>query len=187
MPNPRLATRYAKSLIGLSTERKSLEVVYNDMKFLQDVMKKSKEFVVVLKSPAINADKKQAIISAVAKNNIGELTTAFIKLLIQKGRESDLPEIINSFVDQYNEIKGIHKMKLITAVPVSDELKNAIIEKSKTEAGLDNIELETKVDNSLIGGFVLEYNNKLVDASVLRDLRDIKKQFQKNVYIHNIR
>ena len=50
-----------------------------------------------------------------------------------------------------------------------------------------NIELNTKVDESLIGGFVLEFNNNLVDASIARDLRDVKKQFAKNVFVANLR
>jgi len=45
------------------------------------------------------------------------------------------------------------------------------------------IELETTVDPKLIGGFLLEFNNNLVDASMLRDLKDIKKQFMKNLFV----
>lgn len=188
MPNPRLASRYAKSLIDLSTERNQLEDVYNDMQFLQYVCKSSRDFVNFLRSPVVNADKKQSIIDAVAKNNISELTAAFIKLLITKGRESDMPEIIAAFIEQYNAIKGIHKVKLTTATAISDELKNAIVSKVKREAKLENVELEAKTDDALIGGFVLEFNNNLVDASVLRDLKDIAKQFkERNVFVQNIR
>ncbi|MGI8951396.1 MAG: ATP synthase F1 subunit delta [Chitinophagaceae bacterium] len=187
MPNPRLATRYAKSLIDLSTEKNQLEIVYNDMQYLQAVCKQSREFVNLLRSPIIKADKKHHIIDAVIKNNVSKLTALFIKLLVDKSRESDMPEIVNAFITQYNEMKGIHKISLTTAAPVSDELKNNIISKAKSEADLNSVELETKVDENLIGGFVLEFNNKLVDASVLRDLKDIKKQFNKNVYIHQIR
>ena len=188
MPNPRLAARYAKSLIDLSTERNQLEVLYNDMKFLQQVNKASREFVNLLRSPVVNSDKKQSIIDAVTKNKISELTAAFIKLLINKGRESDMPEIITAFIEQYNAIKGIHKVKLTTATTVSDDLKNAIVEKVKREAKLEHVELDAKTDNSLIGGFVLEFNNNLVDASVLRDLKDISKQFkERNVFVQNIR
>lgn len=187
MPNPRLATRYAKSLIDLSTEKGQLEAVYADAKYLQAVCKSSREFVNLLRSPVINADKKQQILEIVTKDKIGEITSAFNRLLIAKGRESDLPEIIDAFIDQYNEIKGIHKIKLTTAVPVSDELKNVIVSKAKKEADLKDVELEAKVDESLIGGFILEFNNNLVDASILRDLKDVKKQFSQNVYIHNIR
>ncbi|MBG9376155.1 ATP synthase F1 subunit delta [Panacibacter sp. DH6] len=187
MPNPRLAARYAKSLIDLATEKGELEVVYADAKYLQALTKASKDFANLLRSPIIKADKKQSIIDAVAGSNVSAIMNAFTKLLVNKSRESDLPEIIDAFIEQYNVIKGIHKVRLTTAVPVSDEVKNAIVAKAKTEAGLENVELETKVDEQIIGGFMLEYNNNLVDASILRDLNDIKKQFSQNVYLHNIR
>jgi F-type H+-transporting ATPase subunit delta len=99
-----------------------------------------------------------------------------------------MPEIVAAFITQYNTIKGIHKVKLTTATEISDDLKNAIVSKVKREAKLDSVELESKVDNALIGGFVLEFNNNLVDASVLRDLKDISKQFkERNVFVQNIR
>ncbi len=187
MPNPRLAARYAKSLIDLSTERGQLEGVYADMKYLQAVCKASRDFVNLLRSPVVKADKKQSIIEAITKGKVSALTVAFNNLLVTKGRESDLPEIVTAFIDQYNDINGIHKVKLTTAVSLSDDLKDNIISKVKATQGLDSVELETKTDDSLIGGFVLEFNNNLVDASVLRDLKDIKKQFEGNVYEHNLR
>ncbi len=188
MPNPRLASRYAKSLVDLSTERNQLEAIYNDMQLLQRVCKGSPDFVNLLRSPVVSADKKQSIVDAVTKNKISELTAAFIRLLINKGRESDMPEIIFAFIEQYNAIKGIHKVKLTTATAISDDLKNAIVSKVKSEANLENVELESKTDDALIGGFILEFNNNLVDASVLRDLKDIAKQFkERNVFVQNIR
>jgi len=187
MPNPRLAARYAKSLIDLSTEKGQLEQVYADMQYLQAVCKSSRDFVTMLRSPVIKADKKESILTAITKDKVTPLTAAFNKLLVTKGRESDLPEIADAFINQYNTIKGIHKVKLTTAVPVSDTIMNDIVGKVKASSGLENVELETATDDSLIGGFVLEFNNNLVDASVLRDLKDIKKQFSGNIYEHNIR
>ena len=187
MPNPRLASRYAKSLIDLSIERNQLELVYADMKYLQAVCKASSEFVSFLISPIIKADKKEAIITAVTKGNIGELTTAFIKLLVVKGRESDLYDIANAFINQYNEIKGILTVKLTTAVVISDTLKQSIVTKVNNTNTSGSVELETAVDDKLIGGFILEFDNKLVDASILRDLKDVKKQFMKNVYVQAMR
>ena len=55
-----------------------------------------------------------------------------------------MPEIITAFIEQYNTIKGIHKVKLTTATEISEELKNAIVDKVKREANLENIELEYK-------------------------------------------
>lgn len=187
MPNPRLAHRYAKSLVDLALEKNQLEAIYADMKYLQAVCKSSKEFVSLLQSPIITADKKTKILETVCTGKVSELTLQFNKLLVSKGREFELPEIVNAVIEQYNTINGIHKVKLTTAVAVSDELKSSITQKAANEGGLGKVELETKVDESLIGGFVLEFNNNLVDASIARDLRDIKAQFSKNVYVKNIR
>lgn len=187
MLNPRLAGRYAKSLIDLSIEKNQLEDVYNDMLYLKAVMKASREFVSLLKSPVIPIDKKSKVLKAVTEGKISGLTDAFTQLLISKNREFYLPEIADAIIDQYNTIKGIHKVKLTTAAPVSEDVKNAIADKLKSEASLQNIELETAVNEELIGGFVLEFNNNLVDASIQRDLRDLKAQFEKNIYVQQIR
>ncbi|MFT4155663.1 ATP synthase F1 subunit delta [Parafilimonas sp.] len=188
MPNPRLAARYAKSLIDLSVERDQLEASFADMQFLKQLCKASRDFCNMLRSPIIVPAKKRAVIDAIARDKISELTDKFVKLVIAKGREEDLPEIIDAFIEQYNKIKGIYKVKLTTAVAISDDLKSSIIDKVKREANLPNVELETKVNDALIGGFVLEFNNNLVDASVLRDLKDISKQFrERNVFVQHIR
>jgi len=187
MQNPRLANRYAKSLVDLATEKNQLEVVYADMKYMQAVCAGNKDFVSLLKSPIIKADKKANIINAVTAGKVSEITKLFNQLLVTKGRESELPEIVEAFIEQYNAIKGIHIVTLTTATEVSDTVKTSIENKVKAAQGIGNIELHTKVNEDLIGGFVLEFNNNLVDASVARDLRDVKKQFEKNVFVANMR
>ena len=187
MSNTRLAHRYAKSIIDLSIERNQLEVVYVDMKYLQAVCKASAEFRTLLASPIIKSDKKEAIIKAVTALNVSELTNAFTKLLTTKGREGDLLEITNSFIAQYNTLKGIHAVKLTTAVEISEALKQSIQAKANAVNGTGTVELETVVNPDLIGGFVLEFDNKQVDASIQRDLKDVKKQFLKNYYVPSLK
>jgi F-type H+-transporting ATPase subunit delta len=187
MPNPRLAGRYAKSLLDLANEKNQVEAVYNDMLFLQQLCKESREFVTVLRSPVINPDKKEAILKEVSKGKVGELTTAFNSLLIRKGRETFLPEIVVAFIDQYKHQKGIHTIKLTTASPVSEELKKQIIEKVQAQTAMKNVELKATVNEDIIGGFVLELGDTLVDASIAYDLNKIKSQFLNNDFIYKIR
>lgn len=187
MLNPRLAGRYAKSLIDLATERNELEAVYNDMQYLKAVCKASRPFVALLKSPVIPIDKKSGALKAVTAGKISAVTTAFNQLLINKNREFYLPEIVDAFIDQYNVIKGINKVKLTTAVPLSDAVKSGIVNKIKAQTSLQEIELESVVNDNLIGGFVLEFNNNLVDASIQRELRELRSQFEKNIFVQQIR
>lgn len=186
MQNPRLASRYAKSLVDLAVEQNQLESVQQDMLVLQQLFKGNRDVVTLLKSPIIKADKKQKILAAVLEGKVSPLTTSFINLLITKGRESYLPEMLFAYLQEYDVIKKINKVKITSAVPLDDATLAQI--KKQVEAGSDaSIELETAVNEALIGGFVLETGDKLVDASVLRDLKDIKKQFEKNIYVPNIR
>ena len=127
MPNPRLAGRYAKSLVDLAIERNQLETVYKDMQYLQSVCHSSPELVGVLRSPIINADKKQNILTAITEGKVSELTAAFNKLLISKTREEYIPEIITAVIGLYNQLKGIHTVKLTTAAALSEELKEWIL------------------------------------------------------------
>ena len=183
----RVAGRYAKSLIDTAVIRNELEAVNSDVLFLQEICKQNEDFVRVLKIPVIKPALKISIVTAVVKGKVTETTIQFLTLVIEKGRENILVEILDNFGKQYNEIKGIHKVNLITAVPVSEEIKQMMIEKIRKDTRLQNVELVLEVRESLIGGFILEYNNYLVDASVARELGDIKRQFRENVYVYNIR
>ncbi|MDZ4795709.1 MAG: ATP synthase F1 subunit delta [Bacteroidota bacterium] len=187
MPNPRLATRYAKSLIDLAIERGELEKVYADMQWLNTVCKSNPDFVNLLRSPIIKGDTKKKILEAVTTGTISEMTAAFNRLLITKGRESNLPEISQAFISAYKEKKNIQTIKLTTATAVTDSVKNAIIEQVKKSAGFEHVELEEKVDTDLIGGFVLQVGDQLVDASVAYDLKAIAKQFENNDFIYKIK
>lgn len=187
MQNPRLAGRYAKSLVGLAQEQNQLDAVCADMKYLQQLCKQSKEFSNLLRSPVINGEVKEKIVIQVVSKNVSTLTNSFIHLLVKKSREINLPEIAFAVIEQFNELRGIHRVKLTTASPASEELKASFISKVKEAASLQNVELEAVVNESIIGGFQLEYSGNLIDASISRDLKDIQKQFRENIYIQNIR
>lgn len=186
MNNPRLAQRYAKSLIDSAVELNQLDAVYSDVLLLQSVLK-NREFVLMLDSPIIKSDKKFKIINTITSGKISRVTEMFLHLLCKKNREANLPGVVSSFITQYNTIKGLHNATLTTAWPISDTLRNSFVEKIKSSSSIDHLQLETKVDESLIGGFVLEMEGKLVDASILRDLNDVKKQFANNDYLHKLR
>jgi F-type H+-transporting ATPase subunit delta len=187
MPNPRLAARYAKALLDLAIEKGQLDTVYNDMLMLQGLIRSSRELANLLKSPIINNDKKDKILTAITAGKVSAITTNFNRLLVTKNREVYLSEIIDGFVDQYKEYKGIHTVKLTTAAPVSEEVKKAIVDKIRAEKKLDQIELVTTVNEDLIGGFVLEIGDELLDSSVAYELKSIRKQYQNNDFVYRLR
>ena len=100
-----------------------------------------------------------------------------------------LEDIEIAFNEQYNLHKGIHILQFTSAHPVSEEMINEIrfkvqnLERFKGK----NVQMTEKVDPSLVGGFVLQLGDQLFDASILNDLRHIKKQFIENMYVQALR
>ncbi len=187
MRNPRLSTRYAKSLLDLATEKGNLETVYQDMLTLQQLCKGNPDFVKMISSPIITSEKKLKIVEAITSDKVGELTAGFIRLLISKTREANLAEIVDAFITQYKQQKNIYTVKLATAMPASEELKNKILSQIRATSDMQNIELKTIVNEKLIGGFILQAGDKLIDASISYDLKEIDKQFDNNDFIYKVR
>ena len=66
-------------------------------------------------------------------------------------------------------------------------MKQSILNQVKQSGGYSSVELQEKVDPSIIGGFVLQVDDKLVDASVAYDLKAIAKQFENNDFVYKIK
>jgi len=182
MANSKVSGRYAKSLMDLAVEKGQLEAVYADARLFIDVAA-DRNFYLMMKSPIIKADKKIRIFEAIFATKLNELTMAFFRIVITKGREFLLREIMQEVIAQYNALKGITAVKFTSAVAVDDTVLNRVKEMITRDGQLKTIEWQTAVNENLIGGFVLEFDNKLFDASVLHDLKSVKKQFLENNYI----
>lgn len=187
MQNPRISARYAKSLVDLSLQLDQLESVFRDMVLLEGICGMNPDFVQMLRSPVIREDKKRKVLKAILEERVSPLTEKFALLLVSKGREGLMPEIAHSFLSQYRKIHQITRVRLTTAIEVDEALRESLSEKIRQESAFPKIQLEVCVDPSLIGGFVLEMEDILLDASIRRELKDIRKQFLENIYVPNIR
>ncbi len=174
----RVATRYAKSLIELAQEQNKLDVVKGDMDTLR-AMAANRDFLLLLRSPVISVQKKRSVIDALLPGKVDEMTLGFVRLMVSKGREAALPEIAGAFLDQFKEIRHISTVKITSAVPLSqtalDEIKANLVKAGTTEAKID---LQTAIDPDLIGGYILEFEGRIYDASVANQLADMRKTFQ---------
>jgi F-type H+-transporting ATPase subunit delta len=182
----RIASRYAKSLIGLAVEQGKLELLVKDIELFRSMVS-NRDLYLLLKSPIIKGDKKLQIFDAVFKGRLDPMMMAFLEILVRKGRESYLPEISEAFIEQYKLIKHISSVKLTTAVKLSEAAVAQILQKLKDSGVTDeNIELVTVVDPDLIGGFIIEFEDRIYDTSVSNKLESLKREFRDNLYISQI-
>lgn len=172
----RVASRYAKALVDLAIEQGKLEEIHSDITSFKEVMK-NRDFELMIKSPIIKADKKGKVLDAIFGGKIDKITSKFFEIVLRKGRESALPSIADAFIEQYRNMKNVSSVTLTSATALSSEALEAIKSKlTGSDTLSNNIEFQTKVDPSLIGGFRLEFGDKLYDASVAYKLEQIRKQ-----------
>lgn len=183
MSSFRLASRYSKSLLQLAQERNALETVYTEILGIHALVVNSRELKLFLKSPIILADKKLSVLKKIFDGKVSELTYKFLELLVKKGRESYIPEITASFIEQYKTLKHITTVTLTSATKLDKVTVDSIVSTLKTQAKLSEIDLKEEVDESLIGGFVLQYDDKQIDTSVIRNLRQLSNTVIDDSYV----
>lgn len=177
----RVAGRYAKSLIELAQERGALQSVVADMNYLSEAAK-NRDLANLLKSPIIAADKKLSVLNAIF-GQFDEVTKGFVRLCVTKSRENILPQIASELLAQYKVMQGLTTIKITSATPLTDAEVEAIrAQFEKSSATLKTVEVETAINPALVGGFVVEFGDKLYDASVASKLKAMRSQFSTNLY-----
>ncbi len=182
MEGTRVATRYAKSFIDLTMELGMLEKAVADMKQIVSICKSNHEFVIFLKSPIINTDKKIAVLKEIFENTLDKVTFTYIALITNKKREKYLAEIAAEFLNQYNIKKRILKAVVTSASGIDDTTRKKIMELVK-EVNTSEVVIEEKIDKNIIGGFIIRVGDKQVDASIARKLNDLRRSFKENPFV----
>jgi F-type H+-transporting ATPase subunit delta len=170
------AARYAKSLIDLSQEQNAFEDLIKDMLLFEEVVNHNSELEAILKNPIVPLDKKAGILKDVFGNKVHQITQSFFKLTVNKGRSGILFETAKQFISQYQAIKGIVTAEVTSAIALTDANKNEISSLVKRELGAKEIIIKEKVDEKLIGGFILKVGDKQFDASIAGSLSKLKKE-----------
>lgn len=181
MKEKRVANRYAKALFDLAVERNILEKIKADSELIYNVCLQNHEFILMLRSPIIKESKKLLILKNVFEKSINEMSFKFLVIITRNRRESLIMDISEQFIEIYKKFKNILSANLSTAVEIDSEIRENIIRLLKKHTKSE-IELSEDTNEELIGGFVLSFDDKQYDASVLRQIKDLHKEFDINIY-----
>jgi F-type H+-transporting ATPase subunit delta len=182
MADQRVAARYAKSLLDLGQEMGTLDSVKADMDLLSKTIAESRELRLLLRNPIVKHDKKLAILNAIFKGKVSDVTMRFFTILTEKNREAALESMGTEFLVQYNAMRGIQSAEVTSATPLNAVSRLEMRKLVTQQTGLTEVELTEKVDPDLIGGFVLRVGDQQIDDSVRTSLRKMRISLQENTY-----
>lgn len=178
MTEGRAAIRYAKALLELAVEQDSADLVDADMRTLSKAIDDEEGLKEMLGSPIIPNDRKREVLEGLSLGT-NSLTRDVIGLLIDNKRINLLQEVALKYRVLYQQLKEQDVAHVITAVPLTEDLRERILKKVSSITG-NQIVLKNTIDESILGGFVLRVGDIQYNASIADKLENLKREFIQN-------
>jgi F-type H+-transporting ATPase subunit delta len=175
MNENKISVRYAKALFSLVKEDNTLDILKKDIELLYQCIREIPELQYVIQSPVIRASEKIRLFDESFRGSFSDLTIKFIHLVLESRREEYLAGICRYFLDLLKAEQGIRSAELVTATPPDEKLRQSII-RLITRKFDSRVDLHEKVDQSIIGGFILRVGDQQIDASISNKLERIKNE-----------
>ncbi|MFZ4928777.1 ATP synthase F1 subunit delta [Chryseobacterium sp. Mn2064] len=179
MLTSKVAKRYAQGLLDFTNESGQTAAVFSEMKDVVKIMAESKDLNKFFLTPYIDAKKKIEVANEIFKG-LSTSSQNLITLVIKHGRENQLKNIAQEFINKVEDINGVQRVTLTTATQISKENIDQILRSTNLVNANSNFDLKLIINQDILGGYILRVGDQQVDASVKTKLNQVKKDFQLN-------
>lgn len=176
MDNKTLAVvqKYSKSLVDVAIERdqKTANELYADIDAILEVFSTT-DLAAYLESSAVAHDEKAKFLRLFQESSSVYLNN-FLEVILQNEREALLLPILQDVVERLNDAANQYDVVVTTVQPLTAEQKTRIQQVVKNKFAIDTRQIVENIDESIIGGFIIQANNKVIDTSIKGQLRELK-------------
>lgn len=144
------------------------------MSSLVETANSSADLTDLLKNPVVSSSDKNKVLNQLFPS-LSEESSEFLKLVLSKRREAYLIDMAQQYIGMYNEENGIATATVLSAIPLSDEVMNKVKSYLSSALNKSDIRLVNTIDSSVIGGMVVRYQDRLLDLSVAKELKELRK------------
>jgi F-type H+-transporting ATPase subunit delta len=171
----KVAAPYARALFDFSVEKNIMHQITADFQNLDVFLNESDELMDYLSNPIVSNNAKGEILTKVLKSQVNTETFKFLMILIERGRINVLKSVIANYLELVYETASIKTIEVATAYPFANLQKNTLIQKLKELTNAREIRLVITVDSSLIGGFLIKTDSKVIDFTIKNQLQKLAK------------
>jgi F-type H+-transporting ATPase subunit delta len=169
----RIARRYAKALMATTTSIDHAEELLRDLTTMVDAQKASPEFRAMMRSPVIQASKKKGVLQEAFGQSVKPEVLAFVDLLADKGREGELDTITSEFSAMVDVQRNRVRVSITSAVELDEATRANTTKALSANLGATVVPTWT-VDAALLGGITVHVAGKVIDGSLLGNLRRLR-------------
>ena len=171
----KIASPYARALFDFSVENNIMHQITADFQNLEIFLDQNTELTEYLNNPIISQEAKREILTKILKSQVNTETFKFLMVLVNRDRINLLRPVITNYLELVYETASIKMIEVSTAFPFTYLQKNTLVKKLKELTNAREIRLVITVDPSLIGGFLIKTNSKVIDFTVKNQLQKLAK------------
>lgn len=179
MRTGKVAKRYAQGLLNFTQESGSTASVFAEMKDLVGTIVKSKDLQNFFNSPVIENRKKISVSEEIFKN-FSPVSRNLIQLVIKHGREGQLANIGQEFINKVEDLNGVQRITLTSATALSEDNIQNILKSTNLVNHQNQFDVKSIIKPEILGGYILRVGDQQIDASVKTKLDRLQKEFQLN-------
>ena len=165
------ARRYADAAFETGRADGTLETWERDLATLRDALG-DEQVRRLVEHPAVAFADKEKVLRRVV-TGVSDEPLALALLMVRRGRPGAIDAMVERFGELVRRERGISLAEVRTALPLDDEQRAAIAQRLRVLTG-DRVEMNEKVDESLIGGISVRIGDRLYDASVRSRLERLR-------------
>lgn len=171
----RVASRYAAALFGLAEAPQQLEALENELAQAKELVRRHSEIPHLLMNATLSPKEKEDFLEKILPEGTSRLLVDFLKVLVKKRRFPLLRLIQEQFHRLYEEKKGLQRVRVSAAIcldePIQERLRKALEKRLNRK-----VTLEVTQDPGLLGGLVLDFDGKRIDASFRTRLDELRQR-----------
>lgn len=171
----KIAVPYARALFDFSVEKNIMHQITADFQNLEIFLDKTPELTSYLNNPIVRQAAKGEILTKTLQSQVNAETFKFLMVLVDRRRINLLKSVIAKYLELVYETASIKMVEVSTAFPFTKLQKNTLIQKLKELTNAREIRLIINVDSSLIGGFLIKMESKVIDFTVKNQLQKLAK------------
>ena len=171
----KIAAPYARALFDFSVEKNIMHQITADFQNLDLFFSETSELTEYLNNPVVQQEAKREILTKVLKSQINTETFKFLMVLIDRERINLLSAIIANYLELVYQTASIKMMEISTASAFTNAQKNTLIQKLKELTNAREIRLVINEDPSLIGGFLIKTESKIIDFTIKNQFQQLAK------------
>lgn len=174
-----ISVRYAKALLKYADERQQASAVYRDMQQLAERSLTTPALHEALTNPVLPDESKHRVLLAACGGSAAcsPSTAEFLRFVIAKKRADLLPLIAHAFLTLYCRREHLVQGRLTTAVAPSAALSEKMRETIAQRTG-GKVQFDVRIDASIGAGFILQYGDYRLDASLRTRLAHLRRALQ---------